>query len=108
MTRKQAINYLRSSGYSEEQINKVVAALSGQTWIQVDERLPEITDHHTSEPCVVWCKEGVYGFAQLEENIFGQVGWNCEREDEYHTPLGEVVAWMPLPTYQEDTDGSNS
>ena len=38
-----------------------------------------------------------YGFAELEENIFGQVGWNCERDDEYHEALGTVLAWMPLP-----------
>ena len=33
----------------------------------------------------------------LVENIFGQVGWDCEREDDYYEPLGEVLAWMPLP-----------
>lgn len=66
-------------------------------WIPCSERLPEITKHHTSEPCIVYCENGAYGFAELEENIFGQVGWNCERDDEYHEPLGEVLAWMPLP-----------
>ena len=45
----------------------------------------------------MYCENGAYGFAELEENIFGQVGWNCERDDEYHEPLGEVIAWMPLP-----------
>ena len=66
-------------------------------WIPVSERLPEIGEHYVSEPCIVYCSNGAYGFAELEENIFGQVGWNCERDDEYHEPLGKVLAWMPLP-----------
>ena len=67
------------------------------TWIPCSERLPKIGEHHISEPCLVYCKGGAYAFAELEENIFGQVGWNCERDDDYHEPIGEVVAWMPLP-----------
>lgn len=66
-------------------------------WVPCSERLPDIKEHHVSEPCIVYCSNGAYGFAGLEENIFGQVGWNCERDDEYHEPLGEVLAWMPLP-----------
>ena len=66
-------------------------------WIPCSERLPDIKEHHVSEPCIVYCKNHAYGFAALEENIFGQVCWNCERDDEYHEPLGEVLAWMPLP-----------
>lgn len=78
---------------------------SAQRWIPVTERLPDIKEHHVSDPCIVYCENGAYGFAELEENIFGQVGWNCERDDEYHEPLGEVVAWMPLPEpYREDGD----
>lgn len=68
-----------------------------QKWIPVSERLPDIKENHVSEPCIVYCENGAYGFAELEENIFGQVGWNCERDDEYHEPLGKVLAWMPLP-----------
>ena len=68
-----------------------------QEWIPCSERLPKIGEYHISEPCLVYCKGGVYAFAELEENIFGQVGWNCERDDDYHEPIGEVVAWMPLP-----------
>lgn len=66
-------------------------------WIPCSEGLPKIGEHHISEPCIVCCKGGVYAFAELEENIFGQVGWNCERDDDYHEPIGEVTAWMPLP-----------
>ena len=72
-------------------------------WIPVSERLPDIKENHVSEPCIVYCENGAYGFAELEENIFGQVGWNCEREDDYHEPLGNVIAWQPLPEpYKED------
>ena len=66
-------------------------------WIPCSERLPDIKEYHVSDPCLVYCENGAYVFAELEENIFGQVGWDCEREDEYHELLGEVLAWMPLP-----------
>ena len=67
-------------------------------WIPVSERLPEIIKgHYVSDVCIVYCDTGAYGFTILEENIFGQVGWQCERDDDYHEPLGEVIAWMPLP-----------
>lgn len=66
-------------------------------WIPCSERLPHITDHHISKPCLVYCDNGAYTFAELEENIFGQVGWDCERDDDYHEAVGVVVAWMPLP-----------
>lgn len=66
-------------------------------WIPVTERLPDINDHYTSDVCLVYCDNGAYAFAELEENIFGQVGWDCEREDDYYEAVGTVVAWMPLP-----------
>lgn len=68
-----------------------------QKWNPCSKRLPNIKENHASEPCIVYCENGAYGFAELEENIFGQVGWDCEREDDYHEPLGNVIAWMPLP-----------
>ena len=72
-------------------------------WIPCSERLPDIKEHHVSKPCIVYCENGAYSFAELEENIVGQVGWNCERDDEYHEPLGDVLAWMPLPSpYREE------
>ena len=82
---------------SRENFEKMRPAQPEQRWIPCSERLPVIKEHHVSEPCIVYCSNGAYGFAELEENIFGQVGWNCERDDEYHEPLGEVLAWMPLP-----------
>lgn len=82
---------------AREIIKSIPTADRPQGWIPCSERLPKIGEHHISEPCLVYCKGGVYAFAELEENIFGQVGWNCERDDDYHEPIGEVVAWMPLP-----------
>lgn len=94
----------KARGFSDNDIwaavNMAYDALSDEKvmkWTPVSERLPEIGEHYVSEPCIVYCSNGAYGFAELEENIFGQVGWNCERDDEYHEPLGEVLAWMPLP-----------
>lgn len=78
-------------------VEKGASMSKSQEWIPCSERLPKIGEYHISEPCLVYCKGGVYAFAELEENIFGQVGWNCERDDDYHEPIGGVVAWMPLP-----------
>lgn len=76
---------------------------SAQQWTPVSEGLPEITEHHVSEVVICYLADGAYCFGSLEENIFGQVGWSCERDDEYHQPVGEVLAWMPLPEpYKED------
>lgn len=74
-------------------------------WIPCSERLPEIKGHYVSETCLVCLDNGEIGFSELQENIFGQVGWSCEREDDYHEPLGDVVAWMPLPKpYEVEND----
>ena len=73
-----------------------------QKWISCSERLPDIKENHVSEPCIVYCENGAYGFTELEENIFGQVRWYCEREDEFHESLGKVLAWMPIPKPYEE------
>lgn len=80
---------------------KIIKELPGTDaaprWIPVTDRLPDINDHYTSDVCLVYCDNGAYTFAELEENIFAQVGWDCEREDDYHEAVGTVVAWMLLP-----------
>ena len=91
-------------GLIESCIDDMKELPSAQQWIPCSERLPEIGEHYVSEPCIVYCSNGAYGFAELEENLFGQVGCNCERDDEYHEPLGEVLAWMPMP---EPYNGEN-
>ncbi len=97
---------VRASAVVIEMIKDAPTIDSQAQWISVSERLPDIKEHHVSEPCIVYCENGAYGFTELEENIFGQVGWYCEREDEFHESLGKVLAWMPVPKpYQEDKDG---
>lgn len=66
-------------------------------WIPVSERLPDIKEGYCSETCLAYTDTDAYCFTYLEANIFGRVGWNCERDDDYHDPIGEVLAWMPLP-----------
>ena len=114
--RKSLMDLPSAQPYTEAEIQKMqeleqaeiqkayeLGKAEANRWIPCSERLPDITEHHTSDPCIVFCDNGAYGFAELEENIFGQVGWNCERDDEYHEPLGTVVAWMPLPeAYEEE------
>ena len=77
-------------------------------WIPVTERMPEIKEHHVSDVCLVCARDHGMMFAELQENIFGQVGWDVEREDDYHEPM-EVVAWMPLPKpYEENHEQQGS
>lgn len=101
MTKDEAIRILKNTAWlgSEEGLEAIETAIEtlDNPWVPCSERLPEIGEHYVSEPCIVYCSNGAYGFAELEGNIFGQVGWDCERDDEYHEPLGEVLAWMPLP-----------
>ena len=79
-------------------IDEVLSGMPAEPrWIPVTERLPDINDHYNSDVCLVYCDNGVYTFAVLKENIFGQVGWICEGEDDYPGAVGTVVAWMPLP-----------
>lgn len=70
---------------------------SAQQWTPVSEGLPKITEHHVSEVVICYTANGAYCFGSLEENPFGQTRWSCERDDEYHLPVGKVIAWMPLP-----------
>lgn len=67
-------------------------------WIPVTERLPEIDEkHHCSKDVLAYLKGGGMCFTALEENIFGQTWFECER----HPALEEemiVTHWMPLPS----------
>ena len=72
--------------------------------ISVEEDLPEIGEYHVSDVVLCYCKGGVYAFSELEENIFGQKCFSCERDDEYHCNPLEVIAWMPLPKFNEEDE----
>jgi len=64
-------------------------------WIPVTERLPEIDEkHHCSKDVLVYIDGGYMAFSSLEESIFGQTWFECER----HPDVEEVVVthWMPL------------
>lgn len=98
MTREEAINYLRSSGMSEEQIRTVVEVLSqpAQQWISVKGRLPEKNDS-------VWIShvDGVHVFPVVYEPDRDFV-WQGDR---YSFRLSDAIAWMPRYTpepYKED------
>lgn len=74
-------------------------------WIPCSERLPEIKEGHESDVVLCYTDMEAYAFSRLQENIFGQCGFECEREDEYYTSVGKVIAWQPLPEpYKEDNN----
>lgn len=70
-------------------------------WIQVEDALPEIKKFNISDTVLCYCDSGVLAIARLEGNGFGQVGFNCEKDDEYHHSAGKVLYWMPIPEIPE-------
>lgn len=73
-----------------------------QEWISVEERLPEIKEHHCSDTVLVYFADGSIGFDQLEENCFGGVLFFCEKPSPFGEDEGlEVTHWMPLPSLPE-------
>ena len=93
MTREEAINYLRSSGMTEEQIDSVAVAFE-QRWIPVSERLPEI---HQKVLLFLRSLDVVVGFRAETEPYFYCQGDYIEPQN--------VLAWMPLPEpYKEESE----
>lgn len=100
MNREQAINYLRSSGMSNEQIESVCEGLGcleerpqGERWIPVSERLPDkngkylVTEKH-------------FAFDDKKHNGYSRLYVDkIEFSDgSFHrASFIEVIAWMPLP-----------
>lgn len=70
-------------------------------WISVNDALPEIKEFNISDTVLCYCDSGVLAIARLEANGFGQVGFNCEKDDEYHHFVGKVLYWMPIPEIPE-------
>ena len=70
-------------------------------WIPVEDALPEIKEFHISDTVLCYCDSGALAIARLESNGFGQVGFNCEKDDEYHHSAGKVLYWMPIPDIPE-------
>lgn len=70
-------------------------------WISVEDALPEIKEFNISDTVLCYCDSGALAIARLEANGFGQVGFNCEKDDEYHHSAGKVLYWMPIPEIPE-------
>lgn len=70
-------------------------------WISVEDALPQIKEIHISDTVLCYCDSGALAVSRLEENGFGQVGFNCEKGDEYRYPAGKVLYWMPIPEIPE-------
>ena len=81
----------------EKDGNLSIEVKSKCRWIPCSERLPELKKDHESDCVLCYCDTGAYAFSTLQENFFGQVGFACEKEDDYYHSIGKVIAWMPLP-----------
>lgn len=80
---------------------EIINAPAVNRWIPVEDALPEIKEYHISETVLCYCDSGALAIARLEANGFGQVGFNCEKDDEYHHSAGKVLYWMPIPEIPE-------
>ena len=91
--------FWKNEGYeglwkSEDVINRIKNMPSAQQWTPVSEGLPKLKDgHYVSGWVLCSDNEERVCFGRVEENVFGQMLWNCERDG----VSGKVVAWMPLP-----------
>jgi len=90
-----------STWMSYEIADSIWDAPAVNRWIPVEDALPEIKEYHISETVLCYCDSGALAIARLEENGFGQVGFNCEKDDEYHHSAGKVLYWMPIPEIPE-------
>lgn len=79
----------------------IKAAPAVNRWISVEDALPEIREFNISDTVLCYCDSGTLAIARLEANGFGQVGFNCEKDDDYHHAAGKVLYWMPIPEIPE-------
>lgn len=84
-----------------QDIDVLKSAPAVNRWISVEDALPEIKEYHISETVLCYCDSGALAIARLEANGFGQVGFNCEKDDEYHHSAGKVLYWMQIPEIPE-------
>lgn len=94
-----------ASSFSKADEEKAYRAINDipavNRWIPVEDALPEIKEYNISETVLCYCDSGVLALARLEANGFGKVGFNCEKDDEYHHAAGKVLYWMPIPEIPE-------
>ena len=95
--------------FTFEEIKKMLwDAPAVNRWIPVEDALPEIKEFNISDTVLCYCDSGTLAIARLEANGFGQVGFNCEKDDEYHHSAGNVLYWMTIPEIPEQTTEANN
>ena len=103
MTREHAINYLRSSGMTEEQIDAVTDAFE-QRWIPVSERLPE----EDKQVLVTECFTNINGkkiYSISLASFYGDDWVTVYDEYKIDPSRHKVIAWRELPeTYKAESE----
>ena len=94
MNKEQAINYLRSSGMSEEQIRTIEDAFKPR-WIPVSEWMPDEEGEFTA------CFDDGYITTLTYGMVIDRMDWDLSAE----WRVGEVIAWMPLPEPYKESEG---
>ena len=92
-----AIEELQEDSVPIDDMEMILSEVAKPRWIPVRERLPEIDEkHHCSKDVLVYLDVGYMAFSALEENIFGQIWFECERHSDVEEEM-KVTHWMPLP-----------
>lgn len=90
----------------KEALRMAKQALANQGWTSVEDDLPKIREGHESETVLCYTKEGAYVFSCLQENIYGQKMWECEKQDPENIRWSMTVThWAKLldpPRGEED------
>lgn len=93
---------MRGKDIAYENAMDIIARIPAvNRWISVEDALPEIKEFHISDTVLCYCDSGALAIARLEENGFGQVGFNCEKDDGYNRSTGKVLFYMPIPEIPE-------
>ena len=106
MTKEEAINYLRSSGFSDAQIEAIKEGFGCIEWIPVTERLPEkrgryLVTRGLKASGSMWNRIYIVNYSDLMGLKRERIWWQGNVGKSDFERLNDVIAWRPLPKRYE-------